>query len=71
MSEKHLSGTCCYCSFAKSFLAGKNPGVGSHFLLQRIFPDPGTESASPALAGGFFITEPPGKLLGACYFFST
>ena len=24
--------------------------------------DPGIEPASPALAGGFFITEPPGKL---------
>ena len=24
-------------------------------------PDPGTEPASPALAGGFFTTEPPGK----------
>ena len=23
-------------------------------------PDPGTESASPSLAGGFFTTEPPG-----------
>ena len=24
-------------------------------------PDPGTESTSPELAGGFFTTEPPGK----------
>ena len=24
-------------------------------------PDPGTEPASPALAGGFFTTEPSGK----------
>ena len=24
-------------------------------------PDPGIESMSPALAGGFFTTEPPGK----------
>ena len=24
-------------------------------------PDPGTESTSPALAGGLFTTEPPGK----------
>ena len=24
-------------------------------------PDPGIEPVSPALAGGFFITEPPGK----------
>ena len=26
-------------------------------------PDPGMEPASPALAGGFFTTEPPGKPL--------
>ena len=25
-------------------------------------PDPGTEPACPALAGGFFTTAPPGKL---------
>ena len=25
------------------------------------FPDPGIEPASPALTGGFFATEPPGK----------
>ena len=25
------------------------------------FPDPGIEPSSPALAGGFFTTEPPGK----------
>ena len=24
-------------------------------------PDPGTAPASPALAGGFFTTEPPGE----------
>ena len=24
-------------------------------------PDPGIEPASPALAGGFFTTEPPGE----------
>ena len=27
-------------------------------------PDPGTEPVSPALAGRFFATEPPGKLHG-------
>ena len=26
-------------------------------------PNPGTEPASPVLAGGFFTTEPPGKLI--------
>ena len=28
-------------------------------------PDQGTEPTSPALAGRFFTTEPPGKLVGA------
>ena len=36
---------------------GKKKGVGCHF------PDPGIKPASPALAGGFFTTEPPGKSL--------
>ena len=35
--------------------------MGSHFLLQGIFPHPGTVPVSPALAGGFFTTKPPGK----------
>lgn len=26
-----------------------------------IFPNPGTEPVSPALAGGFVTTEPPGS----------
>ena len=36
----------------------------SHFLLQGIFPTQGLNprfSVSPALAGRFFTTEPPGK----------
>ena len=37
---------------------GKNTGVGCHFLLQGDLPNPGVEPASPALAGGFFTTEP-------------
>ena len=40
---------------------GKNTGVGYHFFIQGIFPFPGTEPASPALAGWFVTTEPPGK----------
>ena len=43
---------------------GKNTGMGCYFLLQRLFPDPGTESefpASPARAGRFFIAAPCGK----------
>ena len=35
--------------------------VGCHFLLQGTLPDPEIDSQSPALAGGFFTTEPPGK----------
>ena len=31
-------------------------------------PDPGSEPMSPALAGGFFTTEPPGKLFKADIF---
>ena len=40
-----------------------------YFLLQGILPDPGIKAtslacvASPALAGGFFTTEPPGECL--------
>ena len=39
----------------------KNTGEGDHFLLQGDLPHSGIETASPALAGGFFTTEPPGK----------
>ena len=47
-------------------LPGKNSGVGCHFLLQGIFPDPEIEPASlasPALAERFFTTAPPGNLI--------
>ena len=33
----------------------------------RDLPNPGTEPASPALAGEFFTTEPPGELKLKCY----
>ena len=38
-------------------------GVGCCFLLQGIFPTQGSNPPllSPALTGGFFTTEPPGK----------
>ena len=36
---------------------GKNTAAGCHFLIQ------GIEPACPVLAGGFFTTELPGKLL--------
>ena len=34
---------------------------GLQFPSPEDLPDPGTEPVSPALAGRFFITEPPGK----------
>ena len=34
---------------------------GLPFPSPEDFPDPGIEAVSPALAGGFFTTEPPGK----------
>ena len=49
------------------------PGSSVHGILQarilqwvaisfsRDLPNPGIEPASPALTGGFFTTEPPGK----------
>ena len=39
----------------------ENLGVGCHFLLQGVFPDQGSNLCFPALAGGFFTTEPPGE----------
>ena len=49
------------CSWA---YPAKNTEVGCHFLLQGNLPNPGIEPASPASpasAGGFFTSEPPGK----------
>ena len=31
-------------------------------------PDPGIKAASPALAGGFYASEPPGKLCHSVQF---
>ena len=59
---------------------GSLPGSSVHGILQarilewvampfsRDLPDPGVEPTSPALAGGFFTAEPPGKRprLGKC-----
>ena len=35
--------------------------MGCHFLLQGIFPTQGLNLSQPALAGGFFTAEVPGK----------
>ena len=57
------------CSLARLFcpwnFLGKNTEVGCHFLSPGDLPNPGiapTSLESPAWAGGFFTTEPPGKL---------
>ena len=45
---------------------------GLPFPIPRDFPDPGIEPmsfVSPALAGGFFTTEPPGKPAGSNIFY--
>ena len=42
-------------------LPGKNTGLCCHFLLQGILLTQGLNPRLPALAGGFFTTEPPGK----------
>ena len=39
------------------------------FLSPGDLPDPGIEPASPALEGGFFTTEPPGKPSYLFFFF--
>ena len=46
----------------------KSCGAGA-YLLQDTWDlsGPGIESMSPALAGGFFTTEPPGKLHRFCF----
>ena len=36
-------------------------GVSQGRTLEWVLPDPGIELGSPALAGGFFTAEPPGK----------
>ena len=40
---------------------GKNTGVGGHFLLQGIFPNPGIEPEPLALQADSLSCEPPGK----------
>jgi len=42
---------------------GKNTGVGCYFLLQRILPDPGIKSGSPALQADSLPSEPLGKIV--------
>ena len=57
----HCSGFSCCSSWALEF--GLNScGAWAWLLLGMWYlPRPGIKSVSPALAGGFFTTEPPGK----------
>ena len=71
-SVVRLSSNPMHCSpLSSPFLSdfsGKNTGVGFHFLPGDL-PKPGIEPAclgSPALAGGFFTTKPPGKPCCCC-----
>ena len=49
-------------SSVHEILQDKYTGVGCHFLFQGIFPGIEPEFlVSPALADGFFTTEPPGE----------
>ena len=41
---------------------GKNTGVGSHFLLQGIFPNQGSNPRLLCWQADFFTAEPPGKI---------
>ena len=46
----------------------KNTGVSYHFILQVIFLTQGLKSPGPsALTGGFFTTDPCGKLNNSIY----
>ena len=59
-------------SFATPWIVARQTPLSMGFLRQEYWsgllfpspgdlPDPGTELMSPALAGRFFATEPPGK----------
>ena len=50
---------------------GKNTGASCHFLLWGILPAQGWTPTSPALAGRFFTTEPPGKRKERCMYSSS
>ena len=58
-------------SSIREIFPSKNTGVGCHFLLQGVFPNPGiklTSLSSPTLAGGPFTTAPPGKVHNFLYY---
>ena len=52
----------CQAPLSMEFLKQENLS-GLPFPFPGDLPDPAIEPTSPALAGGFFTTEPPGKPL--------
>ena len=56
---------CLFCTQLSSFVLRAQSGPTLFDPMDHSppgdLPNPGTEPASPALAGGSFITEPPGK----------
>ena len=63
-------GLCPPGSSVYAILQARNYGSGLPFPSPEYLPSPGIEPMSPALAGGFFITEPPGKQVLVWWWFS-
>ena len=60
------------CNFRAPEHRFNNCGTWTYLLCSMwVLPGPGIKSVSPALAGGFFITEPPGNLWVLCYLMNT
>ena len=59
----HCGGFSCCGAWACSSVAGHVGSTAQAWLLPGMWdlPNPETELTSPALADGFFTTEPPGK----------
>ena len=82
LSIYHVCVLSCVCLFATPWTSPPGSSVhgilqarrrvGSCSLLQGIFPTPRVRPSSPALAGGFFTTEPHGKaqalVVDQCYY---
>ena len=52
---------CAYRASLPTEFSRQAYGSGLPFPTPGDLPNPGIKLASPALAGGFFTTEPPGK----------
>ena len=58
---------CCHQAPLSMIFSRQEYWSGLPFPPPWDLPNPGTEHASPALAGGFFPTEPPGKPIKVYY----